>query len=282
MSTPQLEDGYTKIANEILEVISKAKFNGTQFKIVMAIWRYTYGFNKKEGSFSINFLSEATATNRDQIKRELSNLINKKVILEVKKADFNSARILSFNKNFSEWVGVLDSLEGANLPTDGEKGHPQGANSPTGEGANPPSPQGANSPPKKEIYKKNIKEIYKKNNSGIPYQEIFDLYVQQEIIKHKSITEKMKKAIKKAATQYSIDEIKLAIMRYGQMYRDKENEYAKSYCKYQWTLEELMTRDKGISEFLDEGGKWIRYLRSSNSKEQDSSGFDTSGKERIS
>lgn len=282
MSTPQLEDGYTKIANEILEVISKAKFNGTQFKIVMAIWRYTYGFNRKEHGFSVSFIAEATTTNKDQIKKELAGLIEKKVLIEVKKADFNSSRILSFNKNYGEWDRGLFNTEGVNSPPGGETVTPQGANSPPREGTNSPPPQGVNSPPKKEIYKKNIKKIYKKNNSAIPCEEIFDLYVQQEIIKHKSVTEKMKKAIKKAATQYSIDDIKLAIMRYGQMYRDKENEYARSYCKYQWTLEELLTREKGISEFLDEGGKWIRYMRSSNSKQQGDNDLNTSGKERIS
>lgn len=91
------------------------------------------------------------------------------------------------------------------------------------------------------------------------YSDIFNLYLEQEIIKHKELTDTMKKAIDKATKKFSIDEIKLAITRYGVMYRDKENTYAKDYCKYKWTLQELLTREKGISEFLNEGGKWIRY-----------------------
>lgn len=106
---PQLEDGYTRIANEILEVVSKAKFNGTQFKILMVMWRYTYGFNRKDSEFSLNFLSEATNCNKQQVKRELDKLIDSNVIIVVKEADFNSSRRLSFNKRYTEWK--IDGIE---------------------------------------------------------------------------------------------------------------------------------------------------------------------------
>lgn len=107
MSGPQLEDGYTRIANEILEVISQAKFNGTQFKIILAILRYTYGFNRKFSEFSLSFLSDATGTNKSQIKREIDKLIGYKVIRVVKESDYNHSRVLSFNKNYEEWDSTV-------------------------------------------------------------------------------------------------------------------------------------------------------------------------------
>ncbi|MTK11856.1 MAG: hypothetical protein F8N39_07155 [Clostridiaceae bacterium] len=113
------------------------------------------------------------------------------------------------------------------------------------------------------------KEIKKSKTSTIPYQEIFDLYVEQRIVKHNTFTDGMKSAIKKAAVKFTVNEIKIAIERYGQMYRDKENQYAAQYCKYKWTLSDLLTREKGISEFLDEGGKWIRYKDKTESKKQE-------------
>lgn len=103
MRGPQLEEGYTRIANEILEVVSKVKLNGTQFRILMAIWRYTYGFNRKSSEFSLNFLSEATNSNKQQVKRELDKLIEDNIIFIEKEAKFNTSRILGFNKNYSEW-----------------------------------------------------------------------------------------------------------------------------------------------------------------------------------
>lgn len=109
MKSPQLENGYTRIANEILEVVSKAKFNGTQFKILIIIWRYTYGFNRKDSEFSLKFLSEATNCNKQQIKRELDKLIEKKVVIVIKESDPNISRRLSFNKKYTEWE--VDGIE---------------------------------------------------------------------------------------------------------------------------------------------------------------------------
>ena len=112
MRGPQLENGFTRIANEILEMVFKAKFNGTQFKIIMAIWRYTYGFNRKDSEFSLNFLSEAINSNKQQVKRELDKLIEDKVIIVFKEAGFNNSRRLGFNKKYTEWeVKGLENIK---------------------------------------------------------------------------------------------------------------------------------------------------------------------------
>lgn len=103
MAKPQLEDGFTRIANEILDVVMKTKFNGTQYKIVMAIWRYTYGFNRKKHEFSLNFLAEATQTHKQQIKKELDRLIEMNVLTVYKEAGFNTSREIGFNKYYNKW-----------------------------------------------------------------------------------------------------------------------------------------------------------------------------------
>lgn len=106
MASPQLENGYTRVANEILEAVAKLPINGTQFRILMAIWRYTYGFNRKEHELSQGFLAEATGLNERQIRRELKKLIDMKIIKVVKEATFTSARVLAFNKHYKDWEGV--------------------------------------------------------------------------------------------------------------------------------------------------------------------------------
>lgn len=42
-----LDNGYTRIANELLDAIMLAGLTKHQLLIVMAVWRKTYGFNKK-------------------------------------------------------------------------------------------------------------------------------------------------------------------------------------------------------------------------------------------
>jgi len=41
VASPQLENGYTPIANELLEAVYSADLNATQLKIVLFIMRYT-------------------------------------------------------------------------------------------------------------------------------------------------------------------------------------------------------------------------------------------------
>ena len=41
MANPQIENGYTVIANEILDHLYKQSLNGTELKVVMCILRYT-------------------------------------------------------------------------------------------------------------------------------------------------------------------------------------------------------------------------------------------------
>ena len=77
MASPQKEHGYTPIANEILEQICKVKLNGTQLRIIMAIWRFTYGFSRNEHEMSIGFLAKAIDADKIYTSKELAKLIDK-------------------------------------------------------------------------------------------------------------------------------------------------------------------------------------------------------------
>ncbi|MBD0381234.1 replication protein [Paenibacillus sedimenti] len=101
MANPQ-PDRYTKIANELLEQVPKFKFNGTQLRIILVVWRYTYGFRRKSHEFSLNFLAEATDAGRGQVDRELTALIERNV-LKVISGNPGKPRVLQFNKNYEEW-----------------------------------------------------------------------------------------------------------------------------------------------------------------------------------
>ena len=106
MRGPQLEDGYTRIANEILEAIARFPINATQFRILMVIWRYTYGFNRKSSELSQSFIAEATGLHKKQVQRELNALIKMNIIKVEKEASFSSPRVLKFNKYYQSWEGA--------------------------------------------------------------------------------------------------------------------------------------------------------------------------------
>lgn len=95
--------GFTKIDNDLLEKVAQSKFNGTQYRILLTVWRNTYGWNQKEKDMSLTFLSKATNIHKKQIEREINALIEMNVIMVVKEATFNSSRIISFNEDFTSW-----------------------------------------------------------------------------------------------------------------------------------------------------------------------------------
>jgi phage replication O-like protein O len=106
MANPQKENGYTPIANEILEELVKLPLNGTQLRIVCVVWRFTYGFSRKEHELSETFILRALGLNKGQlrqVKRELKALIDSKILLVVKEPTFNRTRVIAFNKNYDDW-----------------------------------------------------------------------------------------------------------------------------------------------------------------------------------
>lgn len=100
---PQIENGYTRIANELLEVLSQLNLNGTQYKILLVVFRYTYGFQRKAHELSLTFISNATGSHKAVIQREVSNLIKMNILTEISAPTFNKPRVIGFNKNYSSW-----------------------------------------------------------------------------------------------------------------------------------------------------------------------------------
>jgi phage replication O-like protein O len=147
MASPQTKNGYTKVANEILEHIMKTDLNGTQFRIVTAIWRFTYGFNRKEHELSLTFLSEALNTRKSHVDKELTALIDRKIV-SVVGVGSRRGRLLRFNKNYDEWQ---------DRPTD--VGHqPSSTNSRTSSSCNSSTIPSYNCSTKKEKIKENNKK----------------------------------------------------------------------------------------------------------------------------
>lgn len=115
--TEQFEHGYTRIGNQILEDSARVKLNGTQFRIILVVWRATYGWHKDDHDISEAFLVKATGIGIRQIKRELHTLLELEILKEVKPPTFNSARVISFNKGWLNSEEVTKKTPGGELAT---------------------------------------------------------------------------------------------------------------------------------------------------------------------
>lgn len=99
----KIDGGYTKIPNEILEALLKAQLNSTQFKILLTIIRYTYGFQRQEHKQSVSFIAKATDSDTQAIRRGLNNLIEANLITVVTEATFKTSRVLKINEEIDTW-----------------------------------------------------------------------------------------------------------------------------------------------------------------------------------
>lgn len=98
-----LDDGYTRTANALMEAVMLSGLTQHQLLIVIAVWRKTYGYNKKVdwiGNEQFAALTGMAATKCSTAKNEL---IRMGVLTQV-------GRQVGMNKNISEWKTKVNGI----------------------------------------------------------------------------------------------------------------------------------------------------------------------------
>jgi phage replication O-like protein O len=118
MPNPQLEDGYTSIANELLDQFGRlwniitSKYD---FPILCVLIRKTYGYHKKSDKISISQFSQLTGIPPRVICRSLNNLCSANIITKNKNGGINE---YGLQKDYSQWVGYQYKLPHDTIDTD--------------------------------------------------------------------------------------------------------------------------------------------------------------------
>jgi phage replication O-like protein O len=97
---PQLEDGYTRLANELFDAILAFPFSGRQLKVVMTIIRKTYGYNKKRDDMSASQIANVCGMARPHVVKTLGELAGMNVIVK-QSGKFGS--LIEINKKYMSW-----------------------------------------------------------------------------------------------------------------------------------------------------------------------------------
>jgi len=82
MASPQLENGYTRVANELLEALMTVQMSGSEWQYVMCVFRKTYGYNKKEDWVTNTQIMKMTGLRKERVSEAKSRLLNKKIVTE--------------------------------------------------------------------------------------------------------------------------------------------------------------------------------------------------------
>ena len=97
MASPQKENGFTAIANEILYALAQTNLNGYERRFLDILFLKTYGWHKKEDKIANSQFVELTNIRKGHISRTLSSLLRRKIVTK-------NGNKISFSKNYSEWL----------------------------------------------------------------------------------------------------------------------------------------------------------------------------------
>lgn len=240
----QLEDGFTRIANEILDHLMKTRLNGTQNSIIQCVIRNTYGFQRKSHDMALSFISTATGIHKDLIKRELDKLIEFKVILVFKEATFRSSREIGMNKNVSDWLvySKPNSRESTKQSTLDELVPEQSTKQSTLR-------------VDQSVYqeRKSFKEI--KDN----IYSLFEKWNSLNIVNHRKMTPQIELQLKMKLGTYSPDELIHAMEEYEHIL--KSDDYV---LTTKWGLEDFLSKSH-YEKFLPDREPRVNYLKNQNS-----------------
>lgn len=97
MASPQLENGHTRIANELLEALARAQLSAREFRCLLAIARETYGWSVKAKPISAGHVARMTGLQRTKAARALERLKEMNVLS-------NGASGLGLQKDYEAWA----------------------------------------------------------------------------------------------------------------------------------------------------------------------------------
>jgi len=110
------EDGYTRIANLILEAIPLARLSRVQTGICLFLWRRTYGWNRNEDAISLAEFAAACGSSRAYISRQLAALVGKNII---QRRDYQPGRksVYAFTTTVALWDNSCMDVQGLHKNT---------------------------------------------------------------------------------------------------------------------------------------------------------------------
>jgi phage replication O-like protein O len=96
MASPQTENGYTKIANELLDALCCLHISGNEWSYVHALIRKTYGYNKKEDWVTNTQIAALTGMNKVRVSEAKTKLLELQIVTE-------NRNKISLQKDYTKW-----------------------------------------------------------------------------------------------------------------------------------------------------------------------------------
>jgi len=96
MARPKIENGYARIANELLMALSRPNLSAYETRALFFVLRKTYGWGKKNDRISISQIADGTGLLKPHACRAKRALIKKNILTEIDGK-------LGLNKDYEAW-----------------------------------------------------------------------------------------------------------------------------------------------------------------------------------
>ena len=104
---PQVEDGYTRIANELLAAMISIDISSQEMRAALFVIRKTYGYNKKEDFIALSQFQKALKISKTRASQIINSLVRKNILTVTENINGLTKKYL-FNKHFKEWSTVKE------------------------------------------------------------------------------------------------------------------------------------------------------------------------------
>jgi phage replication O-like protein O len=103
VASPQVEDGYTRIANELLEALAQTDISGTQHRVIEMIMRETYGHQRKTVTIGYLALAIKYKIDKGQLIRAMNYLRDHQYLTCVRGETELATNTWSVQKDYALW-----------------------------------------------------------------------------------------------------------------------------------------------------------------------------------
>jgi phage replication O-like protein O len=109
LASPQVENGYTRIANELLEQIYQITLSAYEYRVLLYLIRKTYGFHRKQAAISLSQFERETGIDRRNVHRAIKRLQNQNIVIvqiddrAVSKKTTGEGLYYEVQKDYNKW-----------------------------------------------------------------------------------------------------------------------------------------------------------------------------------
>jgi len=100
MANPQVEDGHTRISNELLESLVRMGLTQYEWQVVLFVIRKTYGYQKKMDMITNSQIVEGTGIYKSHVSRTITKLLNRRMLTRI-------GKLIGIQKDYELWLSKL-------------------------------------------------------------------------------------------------------------------------------------------------------------------------------